>query len=1086
MKLNVSFPIDVAPLTLDVLDRLESDCQVIYVERGTVGCRIGAETYHAHAGDLLVIGQRPHTFEPAAVGAVAGVHLRFNQEIIRQHDPLTDALQYLMPFLDQGPDFPHVLPAATGVPGEVLEMLRRIERELAPDSAPSRFSTRTYLKLILVYLVKHYSQEGERRPVLTQRQRDLNRLSPVFEFIETHYQEPLSVTEVASVANMSKSHFMRFFKHVSGQPFVAHLTQVRIAKAQEMLATSDRSIADICQEVGFCNQSYFGLVFRKLTRQSPREYKNRVCSEGMKTIPLPGGKPYRRALNLIMSTWLLMVSATAQETRPPEAGLEAAAILEQRCVACHAAGRAMGGVRFDDRASALAKGASGLAAIVPGQPDASELLRRVTAAEPRRRMPLGQKALEPAQVAVLEKWVRAGAPWPSAKRTATLHWAYRPLMKVAPPAAGHPIDAFLQQAQAAKKLVPVGAASRATLLRRLAFDLTGLPPTADDAAFSATHDLTQLADRFLASPRFGERWGRHWLDSARYADSEGYENDKDAPTLYRYRDFVIQAMNADMPFDQFLRWQLAGDEFAPHDPRALAATGFLTAGPRVHTAASDSAENKERFIYDQLDDMVSTTTVSFLATTAACARCHDHKYDPVPTRDYYRLASIFRNIDREEKPLSPAHWTLERWLRQRRAALREERMAALQIPASDRELLRFTLNRNHSGQAAAYREWDAKLKFTDEDFAQWLGEAGRAHWAELLDAAGKIPNPERGLFFLDSSATPLPSYLMARGDVSKKAEPVQFGFLSVLTHERMPEDYRRPLLRQGADTTFRRAALAEWLVDAERGAGALVARVIVNRLWQHHFGEGLVRTLDDFGLQGEKPSQPELLDWLAGELIRQNWRLKPIHRLIVSSAAYARGVEFHAANAALDPENRLLWRRQPVRLEAEAIRDSILAVSGSLNLRMYGPAVRPFIPPDAIATRTQDPWPKNLVDGPESWRRSVYLFVKRSVRLPLMETFDVPDPNTACGRRQNTTLPTQSLTLMNDAFVRQQAHRFAARVESATGADVEARIRTAYQLALSRPPSNSELSAARSFLADAELTDFCHALFLLNEFSYVD
>jgi hypothetical protein len=783
-------------------------------------------------------------------------------------------------------------------------------------------------------------------------------------------------------------------------------------------------------------------------------------------------------------------------------------ILHERCYNCHAGARTMGGVRFDRKTGAFGNGLSGTATIRPGDPNASEIVRRVTATDPAKRMPLGQKPLSEAEIAAIKTWIQRGAAWPeddvaSDAKNGQRHWAYSPLAQVSPPPAkdwGHnPIDGFILAALQKKSLSPSRPAAWPVLIRRLAFDLTGLPPEpADVERFlndSSPGATERLIDRFLASPHFGERWGRHWLDSARYADSEGYENDLDRPLAYRYRDFVIQASNEDMPFDQFARWQIAGDEYAPDDRRALIATGFLTAGPRVIISGVDSKENKERMMYDELDDIVSTTSQAFLGMTTGCARCHDHKYDPIPARDYYRMAAIFRNIDREIKPLSQAHWIYDRWLKRKQAQLREEKMEALHIPDDDRDLLRYPLRSNNSGQKAAYRDWDGKLKYTEEEFSAWLGEEGRAERMKLrqavVEAEGRLGGtPEKATFFVDSSAQPVPSFLLMRGEVTRKQEPVQFGFLSVMLNGKSPEDYRKSVCRSGVDSTFRRSALAEWMLDTEHGAGALLARVIVNRLWFHHFGQGLVRTPDDFGVQGEAPSHPELLDWLARELIRSGWRLKHIHKLIVSSATYAEADEYNDSKARMDPENRLLWTRRPLRLEAEVLRDAILAVSGSLNPQMFGPPVRPFIPKTAMATRTLDPWPE-VKDGPDSWRRSIYIFSKRSIRLPMLEAFDAPDPATTCGRRLTTTLATQALVLLNDGFVRNQATLFSERVKATAGPEAGPEIRTAYRFALAREPSAAELESGRKFLqsggdpADA-LVDLCHVLFTLNEFTYVD
>jgi hypothetical protein len=729
-------------------------------------------------------------------------------------------------------------------------------------------------------------------------------------------------------------------------------------------------------------------------------------------------------------------------------------ILRDRCYNCHGGARSMGGIRFDRKTGAFGNGFSGMVTIRPGDPDASEIVRRISGTDPAKRMPLGQKPLSEAEIAAVKAWIRQGAAWPEDDRAtetkaAQRHWAYRPLAHVSPPPqkqwGRNPIDGFILASLEAKRLSPSHAASRRVLIRRLAFDLTGLPPEPADVdrfiSDSSPDAIDRLIDRLLASPHFGERWARHWLDSARYADSEGYENDLDRPLAYRYRDWVIQALNDDMPFDQFVRWQIAGDEFAPDDRRAMIATGFLTAGPRVIISGVDSKENKERMLYDELDDIVGTTSQSFLGMTAGCARCHDHKYDPIPTRDYYRMAAIFRNIDREVKPLSQPHWMYDRWLKRKQAQLREENMEALHIPEDDRDLLRYPLRSNNSGQKAAYRDWNAKLKSTEEEFSAWLGEAGRAERAKLLQAVADAESrlgsaPEKATFFVDSSAQPAPSYLLSRGEVMRKQEPVQFGFLSVLLNGKTPEEYRKSVFRPGVDSTFRRAALAEWMLDTDHGAGALLARVIVNRLWFHQFGQGLVRTPDDFGVQGEAPTHPELLDWLAGELVRSGWRLKHIHKLIVSSATYAQADEYDDRRARLDPENRLLWTRRPLRLEAEILRDAILAVSGSLNQSLFGPPVRPFIPKSAMATRTLDPWP-DVKDEPASWRRSIYLFSKRSIRVPMLEAFDAPDPATTSGRRLTTTLSTQALVLLNDAFVRNQARLFAERIIEKAAPDEE-------------------------------------------------
>ena len=445
------------------------------------------------------------------------------------------------------------------------------------------------------------------------------------------------------------------------------------------------------------------------------------------------------------------------------------------------------------------------------------------------------------------------------------------------------------------------------MIRRLYFDLIGLPPTPQELdairADASSDWYEKLVDKLLANEHFGERQARHWLDVARYADSDGYEPDADRPGMYHYRDFVIRSFNSDLPFDTFVKWQLAGDEYAPQNPEALAATGFLAAGPVSVLTIKDEGTPAERAQYraDEMDDMVSTVGSAMLGMTVACARCHDHKYDPIPTRDYYRMAAAFTSTKR-----IGFSWKSDK--------------------KSDEE-----------SDKKSDKEMDA--------FARPLG-------------------------ITDESASPVESFLFAHGDPTRHKEPVTVGFLSVLEPNGTPDRWLVKTKPAQAHTTFQRTALAEWLTDADHGAGRLLARVIVNRLWQHHFGEGLVRTPGDFGAQGERPTHPELLDYLATELIANGWHLKPIHRLILLSAAYRQDVAFDPAKSAIDPDNRLLWHRRPMRLESEALRDAILAAGGKLKLNLYGPSVKPFIPPEARAGRDKDsiprPAPTARINGGEA------------------------------------------------------------------------------------------------------------------------
>ncbi|QDU18442.1 PSD1 and planctomycete cytochrome C domain-containing protein [Urbifossiella limnaea] len=791
----------------------------------------------------------------------------------------------------------------------------------------------------------------------------------------------------------------------------------------------------------------------------------------------------------------------AQPAAAPDADAEARAVLTATCVKCHGPTRQKGGLRLDSLAAATAKADSGSPAVVPGKAADSELIRRVTEKDAALRMPPGDTPLTPAQVAALRRWIDGGAKWPGTVAPAATakaelvvtdedrkHWAYRPLAQITPPAgAGNPVDRFVRAALAAKGLTPSPAADPRALIRRVTFDLTGLPPPpADVEAFAAAADrdaaYAALVDRLLASPQYGERWGRHWLDVARYADSGGYEGDVDRPTAFHYRDFVIRALNDDLPFDEFVRRQLAGDEYAPDDPRAVAATGFLAVGPSPELPVRLLEEERTRQRYIDLDDMVSTTGSALLGLSLGCARCHDHKFDPIPTRDYYRLTAALHSGDRAEVPLGT------------RAEVEANRRVRAawdgQKKAAEAELKQWL-----DGRKKALGKGDADLRAA-------LDDAGRARWDALAAEVAAVKRREpkalpAALAYRDSGGKAAPSWLFGRGDFHDRSSPVELGFVTVLSRGKDPADYWKAARAAGdrTDTTYQRRALADWITDADRGAGPLLARVMVNRVWQGHFGEGLVRTPNDFGARGDRPSHPELFEWLAADLVGNGWKLKRLHRTIVLSDTYRQGTAFDADKAKVDPDNRLLWRVRPKRLEAEALRDAMLAVSGKLNPEMYGPAFKPPIPADAMVARNlKNPYPKNVADGPAVWRRSVYLFHKRVIPYPLFQAFDAPDAQQCSGKRNITTVVPQALAVLNDPFVRARAADFADRLMR--DADPVGR---AYRLAFARPPTTAEREAGVAFLARRErdragrgdpkrdaLADYCQVLFGLNEFIYVD
>lgn len=592
------------------------------------------------------------------------------------------------------------------------------------------------------------------------------------------------------------------------------------------------------------------------------------------------------------------------------------------------------------------------------------------------------------------------------------HWAYRPIRAASPPQVQDgawcrtPVDRFILHDLEKRGLKPTAEAERWTLLRRLTFDLTGLPPTpAEVAAFEADASpaaYEQLVDRLLASPAYGERWGMFWLDLARFAETDGYEHDLVRPEAWRYRDWVIGALNADLSYDQFIAQQLAADEICPDDRAAQLATGFLLAGPDMPDV-NDQAERRHVF----LNGMTANVGEVLLGLQYGCAQCHDHKYDPLSQQDFYRLRAFFDPID------------------------------------------------VFRGQ---------KLAETSDD-PQIVGAGMR-----VVQVSRSSPAPSR-LWVRGDHRRPGPEVPPAVPRVAVAADDA-----AVISH---PESERR---RQ----------LAEWLAGDDN---PLTARVIVNRLWQHHFGVGLAATPSDFGLMGQPPSHPELLDWLASELRRQAWSLKGLHRLLVTSAVYRTASRpatpddenwQHLREA--DPTNRWLGRMTRRRLEGEAIRDALLSVSGRLNPQAGGPGVRPPLPAEVVRTLLKDQWPVTP-DVSQHQRRSVYLFVRRNLKFPLFDVFDRPDQNLSCARRSQTTIAPQALALLNSEFTGACAEALAERCFREAGHNPEAWVRHCYVLVLGREPAAGEQQAALRFLSSGEgqePRDFCLALLNGSEFIYVD
>ncbi|MEK6261257.1 MAG: DUF1549 domain-containing protein [Planctomycetota bacterium] len=972
-------------------------------------------------------------------------------------------------------------------------------------------------------------------------------------------------------------------------------------------------------------------------------------------------------------------------------------ILSSHCVACHGANKQKGELRLDAKSFALRGGESG-PVIVAGKSGESLLWQRVSSTNDDERMPPDGKPLTSEQLAALKAWIDAGAVWPEsdADRAAANdkrreHWAWQPIKRVTSPSNGppdgHPIDAFLRAKLNANGLTMSPEADRRTLIRRLTFDLLGLPPTPEEVdTFASDRDpraYDKLVDRLLDSPHYGERWARHWLDIAHYADTHGFERDQRRDNAWRYRDWVIRALNADKPYDDFLRDQIAGDVLRPDDPDAVIATGFLAAGPWdfVGQAETPSPVLKRLARADDLDDMLTQVMTAACGVTINCARCHDHKLDPISQREYYGLSAVFAGVKRGEREVSTAE---VRDLAARKQALNAELqqirieqarlsgrhfdladivgggdglgtgklgegidlvtgkphaekrgflegakpnvfarstvkfvdgvvipdlapegtpisstglkvmkpprtsgqawdairfgpvnshfstkldgvdyaadghtllslhanaaitfdLAALREAGAPAEM-KFTATAGYFGQTpkngASYFVYvDGELKANQKNIGRddgglavevalpaavrfltlmstdggngighdqicfadpWLVAAqpppmSDADKAELVRLQQRRTELEKELaafpvptkVYAVITESPPPVKLLKRGDPEQPADEVSPTSLSCVTGLK-PE-----LGTSQSSDGDRRQALADWVTSP---ANPLTRRVIVNRLWHYHFGAGLVETPSDFGLGGAQPSHPELLDWLADELLAQRWSLKAIHRLICTSAAYRQEsrverresrvgddakLSSHDSRLSTDSNNRLLWRMNPRRLDAESLRDSVLSVSGKLNATMFGPGYRDFEYQEEYAPVYRYITP----DSPDLWRRSVYRFAVRTTTHQFLTTLDCPSPANLVPARNTTTTALQSLTLLNNDFMLRQSGYFAGRVKADAETDSTAQVTRAFQLAFGRQPSLAEAAAAASLVQGRDFTQLCRMLLNANEFVYVD
>ncbi len=955
---------------------------------------------------------------------------------------------------------------------------------------------------------------------------------------------------------------------------------------------------------------------------------------------------------MFASLWLSQIAAAQTSPEPIDFSRQIQPILAKRCYACHGPDKAEGGLRLNSKEAAFAKLESGTHAIAAKDAAKSELLKRVTSREEGVQMPPEGAPLTDSQVELLRRWIEQGAEWKE-------HWAFLAPVPQQPPAVkdakwiANPIDSFILSKLEQKGFAPASPADKTALLRRVTFDLTGLPPTpAEVESFlknDAPNAYEKLVDRLLQSQHYGEKWARHWLDVVRYAETNSFERDGAKPNAWRYRDYVIRSFNNDKPYDQFVREQLAGDELPTVTSDSIIATGFYRLG-----LWDDEPADRLLALYEGFDDIITTTSQAFLGLTVNCARCHDHKIDPIPQRDYYSLLAFFQgitpngnpnpNVERAvfENDAARAEFESKQKAHQEKLNSTQASVTAIEKEFRDRVSKTEQQADNPDVDELEYRfyrdTWDKLPKFDElkaettakleQGFFDISPATREFSFGFVFTGTLKVPSDGLYVFELDSDdgsrltvdgqmvaehdgihGTGSPKVGKARlkqgrvpirldyfqGPTGSKGLVVKWygpGFeqryLSATTEEGEPIGNRRgkkrdfnQLLKQrgpgvlgqakyseyetqtkqleelkrtkieadyalcvteigpnppetfllkrgnpqspgdkvvpafqsviggglptipqpapGAKTSGRRLALANWIASPDN---RLTARVMVNRLWQHHFGRGIVRSPNNVGLLGDSPTHPELLDWLAAKFVSEGWRMKPMHKLIVMSNTYRMSSQGNEAALVKDPLNQLFWRYDMRRLGAEELRDSILATTGQLNPKMYGPGIYPEISDEVKAGQSVPGSGWGNSSPEDRSRRSVYVHVKRSLVLPILADFDVADSDTTCAARFATTQPTQALGMLNGKFLNDQSAEFAKRLRKEVSdkleatAKVEAQVTLAYRLALGHEPGKSLVERGLKLIdalqqkhgqtADQALNQFCLMVLNLNEFVYLD
>ncbi len=794
-----------------------------------------------------------------------------------------------------------------------------------------------------------------------------------------------------------------------------------------------------------------------------------------------------------ISTFLLSSIGSAVSGGEVDFASDVQPILARRCYACHGPDQQEGSLRFDDRSTLVGEADSGLIPIAPGKAAESELVRRITTKDESERMPPEGKPLSESEVAILIDWIESGANY-------TSHWAFQPPTQPALPSVTNrvwpqqPLDNFVLARIEGRGLEPASQATAEELVRRVYLDVIGLPPspeTVESLSRNWSHETYQrLVDRLLADPAFGERWARNWLDVVRFAETNSFERDGVKPNAWKYRDYVIHAFSSDKPYDQFIREQIAGDELDTVTDESLTATGYYRLG-----IWDDEPADPLQAEFDGYDDLVTTTSQAFLALTLNCARCHDHKIDPLTQKDYYGMVAFLRDVTpygtrgdqrtnsqidldpelaKEYDDLAARRRAIERESRQ------IEQTAIKQMPAADQRATespgRRKLLSEKLQQYVSAETW--------EEYSQLQGEL------EQIDRKKRQLPPRRTVLGL-AKLTPRPkqTYVLLRGNPHSDGAAVEPAFPKLLGGG-VPPVPTRP---EDAHSAGRRRILADWLAANDNW---LTARVIVNRIWLHYFGRGIVRSPNNFGLMGEPPTHPQMLDFLATELVRNRWHLKSIHRMILLSSTYQLSSRAAPRLLSEDPANDLFCRQNVRRLSAEQIRDSVLAVTQQLNEQQYGRSMYPALSAEVLASQSRPGSGWEQSSASDQARRSIYIHVKRSLPVPLLSAFDFPETDISCEARFLTTQPGQALSMLNSQWMQQQASALLRRVQRDVGESLPLQAQRCLEVTLARPAEPEDvaelvdlvrrLQDEHDMSQQAAREAMCLVALNLNAFFYLD